>query len=273
MNNPSRVAIVKGGGDLGSAVAIRLMQAGMDVVVTELASPLVVRRAVALASAVFNGVIVIEGQFTGRRVEDLDGVRAAWQAGEIPVLVDPHTQIREQVHPFVLVDAIIAKRNTGTRIDQAPLVIALGPGFEAGLDCHAVIETQRGPSLGKPLFTGQAEPNTGVPGLIGGETVRRVLRAPADGEFIPHVAIGDPVRAGQVVAEVAGRVIRAEIDGVVRGMLAAGLNVPEGCKVGDIDPRGRRELCYLVSDKAWKIADGVLEAIRVLEEKHPRTRP
>lgn len=267
MIHSSSIAVVKGGGDLGTAVAIRLMQAGMRVVVTELPYPLVVRRAVALASAVFEGSIVIEGQFRGRRVTDLSGVQAAWAAGEIPVVVDPQTKISAQVHPDVLVDAIIAKRNTGTRLDQAPLVIALGPGFEAGVDCHAVVETQRGPSLGRPLFTGQAEPNTGVPGLIGGETIRRVLRAPADGEFIPRAAIGDRVQAGQVVAEVAGQVIQAEFNGVVRGMLAAGLHVQAGVKVGDIDPRGERELCYRVSDKAWKVADGVMEAIRTLEEK------
>jgi xanthine dehydrogenase accessory factor len=267
MNAQPKVAIVKGGGDLGTAVAIRLMQAGMHVVVTELASPLVVRREVALASAVYDGVIVIEEKFTGRKVQDLAGVRAAWKAGEIPVLVDPATHILEQIHPDLLVDAIIAKHNTGTAIDQAPLVIALGPGFTAGIDCQAVIETQRGPTLGQPLFTGQAEPDTGVPGLIGGETIRRVLRAPVEGVFTPHVKIGDSVQAGQVVAEVAGQGIRAEVDGVIRGMLAAGLHIQKGVKVGDVDPRGERELCYLVSDKAWKIADGVLQAIRELEKK------
>jgi xanthine dehydrogenase accessory factor len=262
-----KVAVVKGGGDIGTAVAIRLKQAGLLVVVTELPRPLVVRREVALASAVFAGKIIIEGETTSRKVEGFDGLQPAWDAGEIPVLVDPHTQIITQLHPFVLIDAIIAKNNTGTSIHDAPIVIALGPGFQAGVDCHAVIETQRCPNLGRPLFSGSTEPDTGIPGLIGGETYRRVLRSPVEGTFVGHAAIGDFVHAGQIVAEVSGQPISSEINGVVRGLLADGLYIHSNEKIGDIDPRGIRELCLRVSDKAWKVADGVLDAIHNLEVK------
>jgi xanthine dehydrogenase accessory factor len=265
MTSLTKTAVVKGGGDLGTAVAIRLAQAGMRVVVTELANPLVVRREVALASAVFKETVCIEGATTGRKVADFNGVQTAWSNGEIPVLVDPTNQISSLIHPDVLVDAIIAKRNTGTTLLDAPVVIALGPGFRAGVDCHALIETMRGPDLGRPVYSGEVKPDTGVPGVIGGETYRRVLRVPVDGIFAPCVAIGDLVQAGQTVAEVNGLTIKTEIDGVIRGLLAEGLFVHQGEKAGDVDPRGKRELCYLVSDKAWKIADGVLEAVHTLE--------
>jgi len=263
----SKVAVVKGGGDLGTAVAIRLVQAGMWVVVTELSNPLVVRREVALASAIFNDKTVIEGKYTGRKVQDYDGVLAAWKNGETPVIVDPLTRIADRIRPFVIIDAIIAKRNTGTTSNSAPIVIALGPGFQAGVDCRAVIETQRGPDLGRPLYSGEAKTDTGIPGLIGNETYRRVLRAPVDGIFISCAAIGDLVHVGQTVAEVGGRAVKVEINGMIRGLLADGLFIWAGTKVGDIDPRGERELCFHVSDKAWKVADGVLEVIHVLESK------
>ncbi len=258
------VALVKGGGDLGTGVALRLCQRRYRVVVTELVHPLVVRRAVAVASAVFEGDVAVEG-VTAHRVNDFAGIVAAWEAGHVPVVVDPEVRIAREVAPLVLVDAIMAKRNMGTTIKDAPIVIALGPGFLGSVDCHAVVETQRGPDLGRVYFAGTAAPDSRVPGEMGGEAARRVVRAPVDGTFVGLVRIGDRVRAGDIVAQVSGHPVRAQLGGVVRGLLADELDVRVGMKVGDVDPRDDPALCYRVSDKAWQVAEGVLRAIEALQ--------
>jgi xanthine dehydrogenase accessory factor len=257
------VVLVKGGGDLGTGVALRLFQHDYRIVVTELPQPLVVRRKVAVASAVYEERVTIEG-VEARRVQDIAGIRAAWAAGHVPVIVDPETRIAQKLRPCIVVDAIMAKRNVGTTIHAAPIVVALGPGFCAGVDCHAVVETQRGPNLGRVYFEGSTAPDSGVPGEIGGEAIRRVLRAPIDGTFVERVRIGELVRAGDVVGQVNDQPVTAAIAGVVRGLLTSGVAVRAGTKVGDIDPRGDPALCRQVSDKAWKVADGVLEALAQL---------
>ncbi|MCS7285579.1 MAG: selenium-dependent molybdenum cofactor biosynthesis protein YqeB [Anaerolineae bacterium] len=256
--------LIKGAGDLATGVAYRLHRAGMLIAMTEIPCPTAIRRAVAFAQAVYSGVHVVEG-ITARRVESLEEIFKAWERGEIPVIVDPETCIRESLKPHVLVDAIMAKRNTGTSINDAPIVIALGPGFTAGADCHAVIETNRGHYLGRVILKGQAQPNTGIPGEVGGETERRVLRAPADGTFRPLKEIGDFVEEGETVAEVNGVAIKARIKGVLRGILYPGLKVRQGMKVGDVDPRGVRDYCFTISDKSLSVAGGVLEAILYLK--------
>jgi len=224
---------------------------------------MVIRRAVALAEAVYEGVVDIEG-LIGRRVEGDEEIAAAWGRGEVPVLIDPVAAVVSRLRPSVLIDAIMAKRNLGTRIDDAPVVIALGPGFVAGQDAHAVIETQRGHYLGRAIYEGAAAPNTGVPGSTGGMTRQRVLRAPAGGRFEAVCRIGDRVQAGQIVARVASEAVHTVIDGVVRGLLADGLEVQTGLKVGDVDPRGVVEHCFHISDKALAIGGGVLEAVLYL---------
>jgi len=263
------VVLIRGAGDLASGVAYRLHRAGMRVVMTEVPQPTAIRRAVAFAEAVYEGQQTVEG-ITARLVEGVEGIEAAWQKGEIPVLVDPEARIREELHPDVLVDAIMAKRNTGTRITDAPIVIALGPGFTAGVDCHAVIETNRGHFLGRVILEGSAEPNTGVPGEVGGQTAKRVLRAPTDGVFHALRRIGDFVEEGEVVAQVDGEPVRSRLKGVLRGILHDGLQVRKGMKVGDVDPRGEREHCFTISDKALAIGGGVLEAILYLRRSGTR---
>ena len=248
---------------MGTGVAWRLRRCGFHVVMTETAQPSVIRRAVAFASAIYEGVAEVDG-VTARLVEDDAGIATAWAAGEVGVLVDPEAAVVERLRPDVVVDAIIAKRNVGTRITDAPVVVALGPGFTAGVDCHAVVETNRGHNLGRVLLEGSAEPNTGVPGTVGGEGARRVLRAPAEGSFRGVRAIGDLVRAGDVVAYADEEPIRSQLDGVVRGLLHDGLEVHAGMKVGDVDPRGVAAHCFTISDKALAIAGGVLEAILYL---------
>jgi len=257
------LVVIKGGGDLATGVAHRLHRAGMPVVVTELAQPTVIRRAVAVASAVYEGQVEVEG-LVARLVGSDQEIHAALAESQVPVIVDPRGEVITRLHPTVVVDAIMAKRNTGTRIIVAPIVIGLGPGFTAGVDVHAVIETNRGHNLGRVILSGSAEPHTGVPGPTAGYTVERVLRAPCEGTFMGKRLIGDPVKAGEVVASVAGQPVTAKISGVLRGLLADGLSVKAGMKVGDVDPRGVREHCFTISDKARTIGGGVLEAVLYL---------
>ena len=263
------LVVIKGGGDLATGVVHRLHRVGMPVVVTELAQPTVIRRAVAVASAVYEGQVEVEG-LVARLVEsdqDPKGFKSkplgSW--GQVPVVVDPRGEVIARLRPTVVVDAIMAKRNTGaTAITDAPIVIGLGPGFTAGVDVHAVIETNRGHHLGRVILSGSAEPHTGVPGPTAGFTAERVLRAPCEGIFTGQRRIGDPVEAGEAVAAVAGQPVVANISGVLRGLLADGLPVKAGLKVGDVDPRGVREHCFTISDKARAIGGGVLEAILYL---------
>lgn len=261
MNSFSNVLVlVKGAGDLGTGVAWRLHKAGFPVVITELAQPLVVRRTVAFAGAVYDGMITVEG-VTARRAESFGDARRLLDEGFVPVLIDPETRARESLKPTVLIDAVMAKRNTGTRIDDAPFVVALGPGFTPSIDCHAVVESNRGHDLGRVLWNRAAEANTGVPGEIGGKSGERVLRAPQDGKVIGRLGIGDSAVAGDVIANIGDSEVRAPFDGVLRGLVHYGLIVKAWMKIGDVDPRAKREHCFTISDKALAIGGGVLEAI------------
>jgi xanthine dehydrogenase accessory factor len=252
--------IIKGAGDLASGVAHRLWMSGFKLLMLELPEPLVVRRTVAFASAVYDGEASLEG-VKARICSEYNQLDKCWDEGVIPLFVDPRGTMIGRVSPHVLVDAVMAKRNTGTSCNHAPVVIGLGPGFFAGRDVHAVIETRRGHDLGRAIYSGSAEADTGVPGEICGFSGQRLLRAPNAGRITPLVQIGELVREGQTVAEVDGRPVNAEISGVVRGMIYPGLSVKKGMKVGDIDPRGENINCHTVSDKARAVAGGVLEAI------------
>lgn len=187
--------------------------------------------------------------------------------GKIAVMVDPEAVVVDAYHPDVIIDAIMAKKNTGTKMTDAPFVISLGPGFTAGKDCHAVIETKRGDSLGQPIYEGQAIPNTGVPGVIGGYAIERLIRASADGTMEPVKHIGDEVRKGEILARTGNEPVYAQIDGIIRGMLQPGVKVKKGLKIGDVDPRKNPALVYKISDKARKIGVGVCEAIAHLCRK------
>lgn len=255
--------LVRGGGDLASGVVHRLHRSGAQVLVIELSRPTVIRRAVAFAAALFEGTLEIEG-VVGQRIDSLEEVAQVLRKGNVPVLADPQGETISQWRPDVVVDAILAKRNLGTGIGDAPIVIALGPGFVAGVDAHAVIETQRGHYLGKVLLEGSAAPDTGVPGNVMGYTTQRVIRAPRSGVWRGERVIGDDVRAGDIVAKIQGERVVAPISGVLRGLLANGIQVTEGMKSGDIDPRGVRDHCFTISDKALAIGGGVLEAMLYL---------
>ena len=255
--------LIKGAGDLGTGVAVRLFRAGFSVVMTDLPHPTAVRRTVSFSEAIPMGVQTVEG-IRARRAENVEEALRITEKGDIAVLQDPEARCLPVLKPAALVDAILAKRNTGTAIQDAPVVVALGPGFFAGVDCHAVVETMRGHDLGRVILNGSARPNTGVPGEIGGYTVERLLRSPVDGSFHPLVSIGDIVSAGDTVAEVSGMPVVARISGVVRGLLREGTPVFAGMKSGDIDPRCEVRHCFSVSDKARAIGGGALEAILTL---------
>jgi xanthine dehydrogenase accessory factor len=255
-----KFVIIKGAGDLASGIALRLHHAGFDVAMTETAKPSAVRRTVCFSQAVYEGSAKVE-DINAVLVKDDEEMQQAFAAGNIAVFVDPKADLVKRCKCDALVDAIIAKRNTGTAINDAPVVICAGPGFNAGVDCHAVVETMRGHTLGRLILSGSAIPNTGIPGDIGGYTTERLLRAGADGIFEPKVKIGDFVKKGDICAHVTGVPVIAAIDGIVRGILPADLAVTKGMKAGDIDPRCKREHCFTVSDKALAIAGGVLEGI------------
>lgn len=252
--------LIRGAGDLATGVAWRLHNCGFHIIMTDISRPTTVRCTVAFSRAVYEGTAEVEG-VTARRARDPEDARQIAEGGEVAVLVDPAGDSIAALRPSVVIDAVLAKHNLGTKITDAPVVVALGPGFTAGVDCHAVIETKRGHDLGRVIYEGCAIANTGVPGDIGGYTSERIIRAPADGPFSPEARIGQLVRAGDVVARVEGEPVRAAISGVVRGMLPAGTPVTRGMKSGDIDPRGIAEYCYTISDKARAIAGGALEAV------------
>jgi probable selenium-dependent hydroxylase accessory protein YqeC len=257
------LVIIRGGGDLATGVAYRLNKAGFPIVVLELAQPLVVRRRVALATAVLEGEISVEG-LTGRLVGSFAEALKLAPTGVVPVVVSPELPARQAAPLYslrVVVDARMAKRNVDTTPADADLVIALGPGFRTGVDCHAVVETKRGHRLGRVIWQGPALPDTGTPGVVGGKGAERVLRAPAAGPVNWQVEIGDTTTAGAPLGQVGGESLVAPFTGVIRGLIAPGTVVWAGLKIGDLDPRLDREACFTISDKALALGGGVVEAL------------
>ena len=261
----NELIIVRGGGDLATGTIHRLWSAGFRVLVLEAEHPAAIRRQVSLSEAVYEGTATVEG-LTAERIEDISQLEAVWARGNVPMLVDPAAECLKVLKPAVVVDAIIAKYNVGTTRDMAPATIALGPGFVAGVDVDAVIETSRGHKLGRVIKEGSAKPNTGIPGIIGGYGKERVMHSPAEGILRNVHAIGDIVPAGEEIAYVetaGGRVpVLATITGIIRGLIRDGYPVTVGFKIADIDPReAELENCWLISDKARCIAGSVLEQV------------
>ena len=254
------LVVIRGAGDIATGIALRLYRAGMQIVMCDLAQPTSIRRTVCFSEAIRLGETTIEG-IRGVLCRDAEVARLAAQSACVAVMADPEASFVSDLHPDVLVDAILAKRNLGTTRGMAPVVIGVGPGFTAQVDVDAAVETMRGHYLGRVYYTGSPLPNTAIPGLIGGYAGERVLRAPADGTFTPCVKIGDEVKAGTVCGTVAGESMVATIDGVVRGLLQEGVSVTRGMKSGDVDPRCHPEYITMASDKALAVGGGVLEAI------------
>ena len=259
------VILIRGGGDLATGVALRLLRTGLRVVVTEISQPLAVRRTVSFAEAIYSGEIAIEG-FTAQRIPDpTDSFRILMVLGKqrVPVLVDPECSSAKTLHASVVVDARMTK-HPPEPIGYVPqLYLGLGPGFEAGVNCQAVVETRRGAMLGRVYWHGGPDADTGQPD---GDP-RRVLRAPAEGFLVAHKQIGDHCEPGELIAEIqpsdgsAPAIITSPFPGVLRGLIHPGLAVMRGLKIGDIDARDDPRLCQVVSDKALAVGGGVLEAI------------
>ncbi len=254
------LVIIRGAGDIATGIALRLWRAGIRVVMTDTKQPTAIRRTVCFSQAIVQGETTVE-QVTARRAEGTDGVPALLEGHLIPVLADPEGSCIPELKPDAVIDAILAKKNLGTSMADAPVVIGVGPGFTAGLDCHAVVETMRGHYLGRVIYKGSAILNTGIPGLIGGFAGERVLRAPADGVFRQLLDIGAQVKMGDVAATVNGSPMVCTLDGILRGILADGTPVHRGMKAGDIDPRCELKHCFCASDKALAVGGGVLEAL------------
>lgn len=262
------LCVLRGGGDLATGVAWRLTRAGWPVVVCELAEPLTIRRTVAVSTAVTEGDIDIESM-RAVLAPDADAAVALARDGVVGVVVSPELP---SLDAHVVVDARLAKRNIDTTIDDAPLVVGLGPGFTAGVDCHAAIETERGHRLGRLLWSGTTAPDTGVPGTIGARSAERVLRSPAAGTASWRVAIGDLVEPGQAIGEVAGQAVTAPFAGIVRGLIHEQVSLSAGLKIGDVDPRCDASACFEISDKALAIGGGVVEAV-LSRAEHQWTNP
>lgn len=247
--------LVRGAGDIATGTLLRLKRCGYHVAALETAAPTAIRRTVSFCEAVYAGQMTIEG-ITARLVDALPDGSTDW----IPILIDPEGTTIRQTHPIAVIDAILAKRNLGTSMEMAPMTIALGPGFTAGKDVHAVIETKRGHTLGRVIRSGSAIPNTGIPGVVGGFGKERVIHAPVGG--IIHISrdIGQKVEDGDIIAHIDATPVRAPIAGIVRGMLREGFPAPQGMKMADIDPRPNADW-HTVSDKALAVAGGVLEAL------------
>ncbi len=263
MINPK--ILIRGGGDLATGVIHCLWGAGFKVLVLECAQPAAIRRQVALSEAVYQGEATVEGM-TGVLIHSLEEAQAIWQEQKVPVMVDAKANCVQAFAPDIVIDAIIAKRNLGTKSNMALLVIALGPGFAAGEDADVLVETKRGHNLGRIIRKGSAAPNSGIPGNIGGFTKERVLHAPCDGTLHIVRDIGSLVEKGETIATITHgnevTNIPATLTGIIRGMIRDGFMVTQGFKIADIDPR-KEELanCFTISDKARCIAGSVLELV------------
>lgn len=253
--------IVRGGGDIATGTIYRLYQCGYKVLILETDKPTAIRRKVSFCEAVYDGTATVEGVVC-RKVDTIGKCEEAWENQEIPLMIDPKADMIEKMHPEAVIDAILAKKNLGTNRKMAPLTIALGPGFCAGTDVDYVIETMRGHQLGRILEEGYAIPNTGVPGVIGGYGIERVIHAPASGNIEVFAQIGDIVEKGQILAMIGGVKVEATLTGVLRGIIRDGFAVKKGLKIADIDPRKeQKKNCDTISDKARCISGSVLEVL------------
>lgn len=262
------IVLIRGGGDLASGVALRLYRSGFQVVILEIPQPLAVRRLVSFAEAIYTGLVTVE-DVTAKCVDDVEKAFDSLSQGQIPVMVDPQANSRNLLRPTVLVDGRMIKRSPELNLDYAPLVVGLGPGFWAGRDCHAVIETNRGHRLGRVIWHGPTEPDTKIPDIVAGKREERVLRATKEGIIKQLVSIGDHLEPGQPVLTIGGEPVLAPFKGVLRGLIHPGSSVQLGQKVGDLDPRDDPSYCTMVSDKSLAVGGGVLEAVLSRPELRP----
>lgn len=257
------IVLIRGGGEVASGIAYRLHLAHIRVCLTEIANPLAVSRGTTFSEAIFDGVKTVMGvraELVPARQEEIYWV---WQQGSIPIMIDPEASVKERIKPDVLVDAIMAKRKTDTKITDAPLVIGVGPGFYASRDVHIVVESNHSRNLGRVILEGEAEKNTGIPVAIGGLAKERVVWAPQAGIFTSNKEIGDSVVSGEVVGQVGDRPLKAPLSGMLRGLIRSGARVAKGSKLIEVDPVHDRATCNYITDKMLAIGEGVLKAIKL----------
>jgi len=263
MKNKKEIIIVRGGGDLATGVVQKFHRVGFNVLILEINTPTAIRRSVAFSEAVYDGYSKVE-DIECCKIETLEEADQCWRKGSVALLVDPDGDSIKNLKPAAVIDAIIAKRNTGMTRDMANITIALGPGFNAGKDVHAVIETQRGHDLGRLILDGFAGPDTGIPGEIAGESIRRVIYAPQDG-VISHIKkIGDIVEKGEALFTVDNIEVHAPIGGLLRGLIREKIKVGKGMKIADIDSRPDVDW-HTISDKARCLGGAALEAYYILK--------
>lgn len=260
----NKQVLIRGGGDIASGIAYILYISGFDVLMLEIEKPLMVRRTVSFAQAIYDNTTEIEG-IKAKKVNCIEEIFNSWNNSIIPIMVDQNCHILNQLSFPILVDATMIKKNTGTNKEMACITIGVGPGFEAGRDVSVVIETHRGHDLGRLIFKGQAEADTGIPGSIAGYDKERILRAPSDGNIHVVASIGDVVKKGQIICEVSREPVRAQINGVLRGIIMNGVMVKKDVKIGDIDPRCIKDYCFTISDKARAVGGAVLTAILTID--------
>lgn len=258
MEKSQDIVVIRGGGDLATGVIQKFWRAGFSVCVLETAKPLAIRRTVTLSEAVYQGSCQVE-DVIATLIDQVNEAEEVWAKGRVPLLIDPQGSSIGVLKPLVVVDCILAKRNLGTNKSMAPITLALGPGFRAGEEVDGVIETMRGHDLGRLIFSGEAIPNTGIPGEIGGQSALRVVHAPCSGIVSSTYRIGDIVEKGQEVLKVADTGVLAPFTGLLRGLIPVGTEVPKGMKIADIDPRTDVD-CYTISDKARCLGGAALEA-------------
>ncbi|WP_330400371.1 selenium-dependent molybdenum cofactor biosynthesis protein YqeB [Tepidibacter mesophilus] len=260
------VVIIRSGGDIASGIAHRLHRCGFKVIMLEIEKPLAIRRSVSFADCINTLKKEIEN-VVARYIKKYDEIYRVWENDEIPLIIDENCDILNHIKPLALVDAILAKKNTGTYIDMAPITIGIGPGFEAGVDVDLVVETNRGQALGQVIHSGKAQENTGIPGNIIGYTIERVIKSPCDGVLTIKEDIGNMVNKGDILCYVDNEPVKTVISGIVRGMIENNTNVYKGLKIADVDPRGNIEHCSIISDKARAVGGGVVEAIMHMKNR------
>ncbi len=267
MKNADDIIVVRGGGDIASGAIQKLYRSGFKVLVLETETPSAIRRKVAFCEAVYEKEIEIEG-IKARLVANDEEIQDCWDSDIVPVMIDSRGKVIERLKPLAVVDGILAKQNFGTKRSMAPITVALGPGFSAPEDVDIVIETMRGHNLGRIIEEGRASENTGVPGIIAGFGIERVIYSDYSGVITNIEKIGNVVEKGDVIAVVGDNEIYASISGVLRGIIRDGYKVKKGLKIADIDPRiSEKDNCFTISDKARNIGGAVLESILYLKKK------
>ncbi len=260
---PELIVLIRGGGEVASGIAYRLHLHQLRVCLTEIAAPAAVTRGTTFSEAIFDGVKEIMGVKAELVPAQQEEIHRVWQQGNIPIIIDPEASIKDRIKPDILIDAMMAKKKTDTRITDAPLVIGVGPGFYAGRDVHIVVESNHSHNLGRLILEGEAEKNTGIPVEIGGLTKERVIWSPGAGIFTSDKEIGDPVIAGQVIGSVGDRPLKAPLNGMLRGLIRSGVKVSAGSKLIEVDQVHDSAVCNIITSKMMAIGEGVLQAIKL----------